>query len=51
MPDAVQLAQSLVSGVGVGLIYGLGCIAFCVIYIKARPDAIATCLGTETAHA
>src|SRR6185295_9196108 len=32
MPDAVQLAQSLVSGIGVGLIYGLVGIGFCVIY-------------------
>ena len=32
MPDAVQLVQSLVSGVGVGLIYGLVGIGFCVIY-------------------
>src|SRR6478736_2348171 len=32
MPDLVQLVQSLVSGVGVGLIYGLVGIGFCVIY-------------------
>jgi branched-chain amino acid transport system permease protein len=32
MPDIVQFAQSLVSGVGVGLIYGLVGIGFCVIY-------------------
>src|ERR1044072_1393343 len=32
MPDAVQLVQSLVSGIGVGLIYGLVGIGFCVIY-------------------
>src|SRR5437016_10228838 len=32
MPDIVQLIQSLVSGVGVGLIYGLIGIGFCVIY-------------------
>src|SRR5205085_9947194 len=32
MPDMVQLIQSLVSGVGVGLIYGLVGIGFCVIY-------------------
>src|SRR6185503_11278397 len=32
MPDAVQLAQSLVNGIGVGLIYGLVGIGFCVIY-------------------
>lgn len=32
MPDAIQLTQSLVNGVGVGLIYGLVGIGFCVIY-------------------
>jgi branched-chain amino acid transport system permease protein len=32
MPDSVQLIQSLVSGVGVGLIYGLVGVGFCVIY-------------------
>jgi branched-chain amino acid transport system permease protein len=32
LPDSVQLVQSLVSGVGVGLIYGLVGIGFCVIY-------------------
>ena len=32
MPDATQLVQSLVNGVGVGLIYGLVGIGFCVIY-------------------
>ncbi|MET0429855.1 MAG: branched-chain amino acid ABC transporter permease, partial [Microvirga sp.] len=32
MPDLVQFAQSLVSGIGVGLIYGLVGIGFCVIY-------------------
>jgi branched-chain amino acid transport system permease protein len=32
MPDTVQLLQSLVNGVGVGLIYGLVGIGFCVIY-------------------
>ena len=32
MPDLTQLLQSLVSGVGVGLIYGLVGIGFCVIY-------------------
>ncbi|KPL54145.1 hypothetical protein ABB55_19600 [Prosthecomicrobium hirschii] len=32
MPDAVQFIQSLVNGVGVGLIYGLVGIGFCVIY-------------------
>src|SRR5215210_5393712 len=32
MSDAVQLLQSLVNGVGVGLIYGLIGIGYCVIY-------------------
>lgn len=32
MPDLVQFTQSLVNGVGVGLIYGLVGIGFCVIY-------------------
>lgn len=32
MPDSVQLIQSLVNGIGVGLIYGLVGIGFCVIY-------------------
>src|SRR5437763_16228719 len=32
MPDLVQVTQSLVSGIGVGLIYGLVGIGFCVIY-------------------
>lgn len=32
MPDATQLLQSLISGAGVGLIYGLVGIGFCVIY-------------------
>ncbi|SNT43758.1 amino acid/amide ABC transporter membrane protein 1, HAAT family [Tardiphaga sp. OK246] len=32
MPSAVELVQSLVTGVGIGLIYGLVAIGFCVIY-------------------
>ena len=32
MPDVVEFLQSLVNGVGVGLIYGLVGIGFCVIY-------------------
>ena len=32
MPDITQLIQSLVTGLGVGLIYGLVGIGFCVIY-------------------
>jgi branched-chain amino acid transport system permease protein len=32
MPSAVELVQSLVNGVGIGLVYGLIAIGFCVIY-------------------
>jgi branched-chain amino acid transport system permease protein len=32
MPSAIELLQSLVNGVGIGLIYGLIAIGFCVIY-------------------
>lgn len=32
MPSVVELIQSLVNGVGVGLVYGLIAIGFCVIY-------------------
>ena len=32
MPSTVELVQSLVNGVGVGLVYGLVGIGFCVIY-------------------
>jgi Branched-chain amino acid ABC-type transport system, permease components len=32
MPSITELAQSLVNGVGIGLIYGLIAIGFCVIY-------------------
>jgi branched-chain amino acid transport system permease protein len=32
MPSAVELVQSLVNGVGIGLVYGLVAIGFCVIY-------------------
>jgi branched-chain amino acid transport system permease protein len=32
MPSAVELTQSLVNGVGIGLVYGLIAIGFCVIY-------------------
>lgn len=32
MPSAIELIQSLVNGVGIGLIYGLVAIGFCVIY-------------------
>jgi branched-chain amino acid transport system permease protein len=32
MPSLVELVQSLVNGVGIGLVYGLVAIGFCVIY-------------------
>lgn len=32
MPSATELIQSLVNGVGIGLVYGLIAIGFCVIY-------------------
>jgi len=32
MPSVVELIQSLVNGVGIGLVYGLVAIGFCVIY-------------------
>ena len=32
MPSVIELVQSLVNGVGIGLIYGLIAIGFCVIY-------------------
>ncbi|MBX6329198.1 MAG: branched-chain amino acid ABC transporter permease [Pseudolabrys sp.] len=32
MPSSVELIQSLVNGVGIGLVYGLIAIGFCVIY-------------------
>src|SRR3974377_1359524 len=32
MPSAVELLQSFVNGIGIGLVYGLIAIGFCVIY-------------------
>jgi branched-chain amino acid transport system permease protein len=32
MPSVIELVQSLVNGVGIGLVYGLIAIGFCVIY-------------------
>ena len=32
MPNAFELLQSLINGLGVGLVYGLIAIGFCVIY-------------------
>jgi len=54
MPDAVQLVQSLVSGIGVGLIYGLVGIGFCVIYnasgIVNFAQGVFVMLGGMIAH-
>jgi branched-chain amino acid transport system permease protein len=54
MPDTVQLIQSLVSGVGVGLIYGLVGIGFCVIYnasgIVNFAQGVFVMLGGMIAH-
>ena len=32
MPDLIQLLQSIINGIGLGLIYGIVGIGFCVIY-------------------
>ena len=54
MPDTVQLVQSLVSGIGVGLIYGLVGIGFCVIYnasgIVNFAQGVFVMLGGMIAH-
>src|SRR3954451_13439890 len=54
MPDGAQLVQSLVSGVGVGLIYGLVGIGFCVIYnasgIVNFAQGVFVMLGGMIAH-
>ena len=54
MPDLHQLLQSLVSGVGVGLIYGLVGIGFSVIYnasgIVNFAQGIFVMLGGMIAH-
>src|ERR1043165_2881556 len=55
MPDLVQVIQSLVSGVGVGLIYGLVGIGFCDIYnasgIVNFAQGVFVMLGGMIAHA
>ncbi|WP_293859586.1 branched-chain amino acid ABC transporter permease [uncultured Alsobacter sp.] len=55
MPDLVQFAQSLVNGVGVGLIYGLVGIGFCVIYnasgIVNFAQGVFVMLGGMVCHA
>ena len=32
MPSSIELVQSLVNGIGIGLVYGLVAVGFCVIY-------------------
>ena len=55
MPDLVQFVQSLVNGVGVGLIYGLVGIGFCVIYnasgIVNFAQGVFVMLGGMVCHA
>jgi branched-chain amino acid transport system permease protein len=55
MPDATQLVQSLVNGVGLGLIYGLVGIGFCVIYnasgIVNFAQGVFVMLGGMVCHA
>ncbi len=54
MPDLIQLAQALVNGVGVGLVYGLVGIGFCVIYnasgIVNFAQGVFVMLGGMLAH-
>ncbi|ABD85689.1 branched-chain amino acid ABC transporter permease [Rhodopseudomonas palustris] len=55
MPSGVELIQSLVNGVGIGLIYGLVAIGFCVIYnasgIVNFAQGVFVMLGGMFAHA
>lgn len=55
MVDATQLLQSLVTGIGVGLIYGLVGIGFCVIYnasgIVNFAQGVFVMLGGMVCHA
>src|SRR5215470_365876 len=55
MPSVVELMQSLVNGVGIGLVYGLIAIGFCVIYnasgIVNFAQGVFVMLGGMFAHA
>jgi len=55
MPSLVELVQSLVNGVGIGLVYGLIAIGFCVIYnasgIVNFAQGVFVMLGGMFAHA
>jgi branched-chain amino acid transport system permease protein len=55
MPSVVELVQSLVNGVGIGLVYGLIAIGFCVIYnasgIVNFAQGVFVMLGGMFAHA
>jgi len=55
MPSIVELVQSLVNGVGIGLVYGLIAIGFCVIYnasgIVNFAQGVFVMLGGMFAHA
>ena len=55
MPSGVELVQSLVNGFGIGLIYGLIAIGFCVIYnasgIVNFAQGVFVMLGGMFAHA
>ncbi len=54
MPSGVELIQSLVNGVGIGLVYGLVAIGFCVIYnasgIVNFAQGVFVMLGGMLAH-
>jgi len=54
MPSGVELVQSLVNGVGIGLVYGLVAIGFCVIYnasgIVNFAQGVFVMLGGMLAH-
>lgn len=54
MPDIVQIIQALVNGVGIGLVYGIVGIGFCVIYnasgIVNFAQGVFVMLGGMLAH-
>src|SRR6478609_7770828 len=55
MPNAFELLQSLINGLGVGLVYGLIAIGFCVIYnasgIVNFAQGVFVMLGGMVCHA